>query len=244
MTNGKDRLLMKFIRQVNLDMLWSRERGTVNNLMTNYRKSVAADEELGLPSLFPQQGPWEIDDREYRTSDCPTQSLFFTRFMTGLLHRMEKEIKIDRALDVRILILILKNLEKEACETREYKVKRDSIILGFYLIIAFTCSLRGNEGFMIDLNGLIDHVYGVKRPDDKDYPHVVITLLGRFKNEWGERWHIMLAVGRTASGLEVRRWLEMFLVLMLSEGRYEGPAICEENGDVISSGRMNQLFWK
>ena len=55
---------MKFIRRVNLDMLWSRERGTVTNLMTNYRKSVAADEELGLPSLFPQQGPWEVDDNQ------------------------------------------------------------------------------------------------------------------------------------------------------------------------------------
>ena len=303
MTNGKDSLLMKFIRRVNLDMLWSRERGTVNNLMTNYRKSVAADEELGLPSLFPQQGPWEVEDnqgfqvalrivaasrsagahskeyqqfdtirklrtlyshlyessaeaatrkimlrtdggREYRTTDCPTQSLFFTRFMTGLLHRMGKEVKTDRALDVRILLLILKNLEKDACEAVEHKIKREAIILGFYLIVAFTCSLRGNEGFMIDLNGLIDHVYDGKREDDKDHPHVVITLLGRFKNEWGERWHIMLAAAKTASGLEVRKWLEMFLVVMLSEGRYEGPAICEEDGTVMASGRMNLLFWK
>ena len=301
MENGKDKLLMKYIRRVNLDILWSREKGTVANLMTNYRKSVAADDELGLPSLFPKQGPWEIDDnqgfqvalrivavsrsagvhsteyqqfdtirklrtlyshlyessaevatrkiilctdsgKEFRTTDCPTQSLFFVRFMTGLLHRMGKEVKMDRALDVRILHIILKNLEKVACETSDHKVKREAIILGFYLVITFTCSIRGNEGFMIDFNGLIDHVNDGKRVDDMKHPHIVVTLLGRFKNEWGERWHVMLAAAKTSSGLEVRKWLEMFLIVMLEEGKHEGPAICEQDGTVMASSRMNQLF--
>ena len=300
---GLDVMLLIHIRRVNLDMLWSREKGTVATLMTNYRKSVAADRELGLDSIFPQQGPWMIEDNqgfqvalrmivvsryrgshsseyqqfdtirklrtlyshlyessgeaeprrvtmrsergtEFRTSDCPTQSLFFTRFMTGLLSRMGKDVRTDRALDVWILKVILNNLESEVLSSSDLVRNRDLLMVGFYLIICFTCSLRGNEGFMMDLNGLLDHIYDGSREDDKDHPHIVVTLLGRFKNEWGERWHIMLAASETASGLKPRRWLGMFLLMMLSEGKTEGPAICEPDGQVMSSGKMNRLFWR
>ena len=96
---------------------------------------------------------------------------------------------------------------------------------------------------MIDLNGLIDHVNDGKREEDRDHPHIVVTLLGRFKKEWSERWHIMLAASITSSDLAVLRWLEMFLVLILSDKRYEGPAICEEDDSVMASRRINQLFW-
>ena len=37
------------------------------------------------------------------TSQCPTNSLFFTRFMEGCLKRMGKEVKSDLALDSDIL---------------------------------------------------------------------------------------------------------------------------------------------
>ena len=52
--------------------------------------------------------------------------------------------------------------------------------LATYMIVAFGCSLRGNEGFMIDLQGLISHIRDGK--EDRDQPHIVINLLKSFEN--------------------------------------------------------------
>ena len=46
------------------------------------------------------------------TLQCPTNSLFFTRFIEGLLKRMNKMVWSDLALDPRILHIILDNMEK------------------------------------------------------------------------------------------------------------------------------------
>ena len=48
-----------------------------------------------------------------RTSQCPTDSLLFTRFTWGCLDRMGREVKSDMALDPDILHLILKNMKNE-----------------------------------------------------------------------------------------------------------------------------------
>ena len=81
-------------------------------------------------------------------------------------------------------------------------------------------SLRGNEGFMADLAGLIHYLPqgkdGVlpkrKLKDDFDedvaemLPHVVIALLGRVKGETGEDTHQIGLANVTRSGIQVRWW--------------------------------------
>ena len=52
--------------------------------------------------------------------------------------------------------------------------------MGTYLIVYFLCSLRGNEGFMVELSGLIQHINDGKGQYE-DNPHVVLPLLGRLK---------------------------------------------------------------
>ena len=56
-STGMDVLLLKFIRRANLDALWSREPGTVNNTrrdllnMSNKAKILGIDEERMLPLM-------------------------------------------------------------------------------------------------------------------------------------------------------------------------------------------------
>lgn len=136
------------------------------------------------------------------TSNCPTNSLFFTRFMEGLLKRMNKDVRSDLALDPAILKLLLKNLESELRSPNlSHERRRMIIISGAYFVICYACSLRGNEGFMIYAGALIRY-FSCGSLDD-DIPHVVIPLLGRFKNEVGERFHLMLSVNETRSGLNI-----------------------------------------
>ena len=178
-------------------------------------------------------------------STCPTQSLFFRNFALGCLSRMGKDVRSDRALDRRILHLILKNLESEInVMATSPNRRRWLIVFGCYMLISYVCSLRGNKGFMIDLCGLINHLNDGKGPDDSTHPHVVIPLLGRFKNKISERLHLMLAASVTKSGFKVRRWVEMLVIVMAREKKFEGPAMCEENGEVVESRKINEEFWK
>jgi hypothetical protein len=42
-------------------------------------------------------------------------------------------------------------------------------------------------------------------------PHVMFTLVGRLKDEQGERHHLITVAAITGSGLEVRKWTERLL---------------------------------
>ena len=60
-----------------------------------------------------------------------------------------------------------------------------AFMVGSFLLLGFVLSLRGNKGFMVEAHGLQSHRnYGQNNGRDS---HVVIPLLGRFKNEDGER---------------------------------------------------------
>lgn len=52
--------------------------------------------------------------------------------------------------------------------------KRWFIVVDFYLVASFVCSFRGNEGFLVDLHDLIDHINGEKGTYDIDHHRVVI----------------------------------------------------------------------
>ena len=176
-----------------------------------------------------------------RTSHCPTDSLLFTRFAQGCLARMGKDVRSDMALDPDILHLILFNLDNEWNNNgTSSERKRWISLVGCYLIVTFACSLRGNEGFMIDLFGLISHIKDGR--SNTANPHVVIPLLGRFKNEVGERLHLMLSVNETKSGFQVRMWVERWLRILMSEGKRDGPVMCNKNGYLTESGLVNREF--
>ena len=113
------------------------------------------------------------------------------------------------------------------------------LLLGTYLVACFLCSLWGNEGFMVELGGLIKHIDDRKGEFEK-HPHMVIPLLGRFKNESGEKWHLLLAAAKTASGFRLRVWVEILLYVLLLEGRTSGPVFCDEDGVLVSSVAMNK----
>ena len=57
-----DQVLLAYIRRVNLDVMWSKEGGTVRNAVSNLLKAKAMSEELGLPPQPLQVGPWPVGD--------------------------------------------------------------------------------------------------------------------------------------------------------------------------------------
>ena len=183
----------------------------------------------------------------FRASSVPTDSKTYSMINRGMLLRMGKQTQTDLGLDIRVLHLILNNLKVEIQnEEGNYMRVRELMLLGTLLIIGFVCALRGNECFMLDAQGLLSHINVGQSGQKKGNEHVVIPLLGRFKNEDGNRLHLMVAVNVTASGLEVRLWLECWAALLTKENRTSGPAFCTPSGELISRkdvecGFHNQL---
>lgn len=93
---------------------------------------------------------------------CHTDSLFFTMFNQGMRKRMGRDVRPDRALDHRVLHIILLNMENSMKDLEvDDEEKLWLLIVGFYIIISFVLSLCGNEGFMIKARGLVEKVqYG------------------------------------------------------------------------------------
>ena len=79
--------------------------------------------------------------------------------------------------------------------------------------------------------------------DHPDHPHVVIPLMGRFKNVTGERNLLLTLASITQSGIEIRKWVEWLIILLMREGRSNrvGPAICEADGFLMQRWKMNGI---
>ena len=179
----------------------------------------------------------------FGASNCPTDSRFFQLFTRGLLLRIGKQTRSNWGLDYNALHIILINLEKDLeKENLMPEERRNIIMIGSFLMVGFVCGLRGNEIFLVEAEGLQKMIDKGKFETVKKLEHVVIPLLGRFKNEDGERWHLMLSVSVTSSKFKVRIWLERLADLLHEERRGLGPAFCHVNGDMLKYSWIEDRF--
>jgi hypothetical protein len=165
-------------------------------------------------------------------SACPTQSLWFERFARGCLRRMGQEVRQDLAMSVKVLLELLRVLNREWEDGVGVQRER-ATLLGAYSAVAFCGSFRGHEVFLVDLHGLIKYSQSHLVEDGLCYR--IVPLLGRFKNEDGERYHLTPLAERTASGIELGVWVGRLVDLKLLQGLDRGPAFSNRVGQPIDT---------
>ena len=172
--------------------------------------------------------------------DSPTQSRFFTMFMHGCEKRMGRLVKQDMGISLEMMLELLAVYERELNDGAvDISRKRMIIICAGTFIILFAGALRGGEVFMLEASEFVK-----RRNDGRDVEkngHVVVPLMGRFKNETGERNLVLVLANETEGGLEIRKWTDRFTALLLAEGKHKttGPAICDKDGYVLERWRVN-----
>jgi hypothetical protein len=186
------------------------------------------------------------DTRKLGVTKCPTYGAWFEKFMRGCHKRMGEIVKPDRALSAVILMEIFKILESEWDLHPDQKFRLASE--GAFYAIAFSCALRGEEVPLADLTGMLKHW-------DKglahDPPHVTVALLGRFKGEVGENYHLLPIVPITRSGINNKLWIGInnklwigrLLALYKSYGVFSGPTFRNSRGLKIKAGDMEPVFF-
>jgi len=109
----------------------------------------------------------------------------------------------------------------------------------FYLI-AYTLALRGEEVPLAKIKGIRRHWnQGLTHPT---IPHITIALLGRFKNEIGESYHLMPVVASTPRGLEPKKWVGRALGKWEKCGVLRGYLFSSTQGDRLPASYFEPRF--
>lgn len=158
------------------------------------------------------------DTRKIYSTDCPSYSYWFERFMRGLHKRMGEEVRSDYAVSAEVMTTAMSILDEEWERANSVKKRKQTVEIAWILISGYCCGLCGEEIMKLEASGFLKCLAdGRVHPVS---PHVVTTLLGRFKGETGERWHILPMVWVTRSGLKPGVWGDR-LALSLRERNIE-----------------------
>ena len=121
-----------------------------------------------------------------------------------------------------------------------YADKRALAMEALFYLIAFCCALRGEEMQMIDLFGMFKHWDAGEAAELK---HVVIPLLGRFKGETGENYHLLCIVDSTPRGLQPRKWIGRLLEIHRELGITNGHFFRDTNGLRLRAHHFEPRFF-
>lgn len=170
----------------------------------------------------------------------PTDSKLFSMFMLGCEKRMGRFVKQDLGISYRMIEAMLELYDEELTdENVDNARKRWIIISAASFVILWAGALRGGEIYLLEASELIK-----RRNDGRNLEvngHCVIPLMGRFKQETGERNLIIVLSNVTDGGLNIRKWVDLLSGLLLFENREGevGPALCNKNGYMIDRWRLN-----
>jgi hypothetical protein len=182
-----------------------------------------------LMALGDQKGQYK------RFSTDPCSSFWFYRFIEGARILMVQDWRPNKALSINLLLSLLESAELKITEAVCLRDKNQWVVFHTYVAVYYTCSLRGCEGFLLDLDGL-----NCKLTAGGD-KYVVITLLGRVKGETDNRDHLLPCVPVTSSGIDVKALVARLIKFKCSNGHMDGPAILDVAGNVLSHQALNDL---
>jgi len=176
-------------------------------------------------------------------STCPTDGLFFEKFTKGCHKRMGDIVKPDRALAVEILVEIQHLLELEWGRSMTDMARWELALEGCFYVISFTCALRGEEVPLTNLAGIREHL---EESGMNKVPHVIVALLGRFKNEHGDsNYHLLPIVNVTRSGIQTRRWIERGVMMCERLGYTRGPLFRDSTtGGKLKATAFEKQFFR
>jgi hypothetical protein len=178
------------------------------------------------------------DTRKLQVTKCPTYSDFFEHFNRGLHKRMGDIVRPDRAIAHAILKELMAAVERDWIRASD-AARLNLALEGAFYVLAFTLALRGEEIPLIELRGIHRNWnYGMQHAK----PHVVITLLGRFKNEIGESYHLMPVLCVTPRGLEPGKWVQRVLEAYAQRNIRSGYMFRNADGTKLRIKTMEPKF--
>ena len=94
--------------------------------------------------------------KKMTVSRCPAYCVWFDLLMKGLEKYMDRETRPDLALNIKVMIRVMKLLEDDWRTTLDEEELRFLSFTGLFLIVGLLVGLRGYKLMCMDLTGLFD----------------------------------------------------------------------------------------
>ena len=172
-----------------------------------------------------------------RIGQDESSSLWFSRFVEGCRRRMGQDWRPDQALTPELLLVLLDLLEHKILGSQNNNEKYFMVLAGTYFTTSYVLSLRGPEGLLLDLEGILKFSESLS-----DKNAILISLWGQFKGEHLERNHLLPSINVTASGINIRRWIKRATTLCQNNGRIRGPLMMHKSGEIITARELDDLL--
>ena len=114
------------------------------------------------------------------TTEAPTVSKWFPRFMLGAKRRMGVTRRQNEALTVPQLLAMLEVAEEDWQRSTWEKERKEIEEVCSFAIVTFVLSLRGEETPMASIEGMLEYWEETKRYKT---PFIMVAVRGRFKGE-------------------------------------------------------------
>jgi len=195
-------------------------------------------------------------NRRVSITSAPTQSEFFSDFLSGAKDRMGHQTKNQLSVPIGVVVRMLELVELDITVSENVSNTKALTRFGTLVTILTAASLRGHEGFYLDIAATRKYLNVGKvgtipsgsmknkilsEAESKALPRVCICLMGKFKGETGERYHSIILANESTSGLRIRNWVERLIAICVEEGRTSGYAFNDSEGHPPSPTEYNAL---
>ena len=205
---------------------------TIRKLRTvcgNFIRAYGNSNHLNL-AMSDQKGGYQV------ISQDESASFWFKQFIIGTKNRMGQVWKPNRGMLTKLLLELIKVIEEKienqivAIDTHKW------IVFSTYVTLTYVLSLRGAEGFLIDLKGIRSHW------SEERNKYTVIALMGRVKGEQHRRNHLLPCANLTDSGIPVRDIVKRLIDYKESFGILDGPAISSSTKLIYTARDLDDML--
>lgn len=145
-------------------------------------------------------------------------------------------IKPNRVLSHTLILQLIKFIEAKTSSDSHDEEAHSWFVFLVYVTITYVLTLRGAEGFLLDLKGLIKYW---KKGANK---YTIIPLTGKFKGEHEDGEHLIPFVNETKSGIKVRSTLRHLIKQKHDLGFRDGPAISNHKGKLLTARELDKML--
>jgi hypothetical protein len=208
---------------------------TIRKFRTAYSNQVRASPQANVNQITLGDDKGKV--QRFVKDGC--SSYWFSRFILGCKNRMGQDWRPNKALSTQLLKLVISVVERKIDDSSSRQEEENWIVFGTYVVITYVVSLRGSEGLLLDLKGLLEHT-----PKENNPTYFLIPLLGKVKGEAHDRCHLLPCACKTSSGIHPLIWINKLLTMKGRQGLIDGPAISDETGRVKSVSSLNGAFYE
>ena len=191
---------------------------------------------------------WRSEKDRFVTTKGPTDSEWFSMFMSGFYARVGYRRNPDAAISIALMIKIQEDLEWEwrslqDQETGSLDSKRAIAEEACWYLLSYCASLRGFEVPKIVLTELRGQIQSEKGKDGSP-AHIGVPLRGRFKARSNAVQKLLVFVAyETQSGLKPGRWVSRLVSILQSRGIQSGWLFQKNNGEPRKMSEFNEAFY-